>query len=58
MPGAVNKNLRQTRLCIYLITILFDKINAVCHLSAMKCFLSLCAKCRSLLKITSLKGGH
>lgn len=36
MPGAVNKHLRETLLCISLITILFDKINAARHLSTMK----------------------
>lgn len=36
MPGAMNKNVRQALLCISLITMLFDKINAVRHLSTMK----------------------
>lgn len=36
MPGAINKHARQALLCISLITMPFEKINAVHHLSSMK----------------------
>lgn len=35
-PRAMNKHLRQTLPCISLITVSFDKINDVRHLSTMK----------------------